>query len=111
MVFYNANVTNKVSVFSKTILNVLSKYIRRETLTCNGKDPPWFNSRIKSLLSDKKNLYKDCQRSNTNTQLLHKLNHLQEQLNLTNSSKQNYYLRLTKNLLISASAVKHIGPY
>ena len=46
---YNTNVTNKVSIFNETILNVLSNYIPRETLTCDDKDPPWFKSRIKSL--------------------------------------------------------------
>ena len=42
------------------------------------KDPPLFNSRFKSFLQDKNYLYKHCQRSNTNAQLLNKLNHPQE---------------------------------
>ena len=50
--FYNTNVTKKVSIFNETILNVLSKVIPHQTLTCDDKDPPWFNSRIKSLLQD-----------------------------------------------------------
>ena len=79
------------------MLNVLNNYIPHETLTCDDKDPAWFNSRIKSLLQDKYKLYKDFRRSNTNAQLLNKLNHLQEQLNfLINRSKQNYYARMTK---------------
>ena len=57
--FYNNNVTKKVSSFNETILNVLSNYISHETLTCNDKDPPWFNSWIKSRLRDKSKLYKD----------------------------------------------------
>ena len=95
--FYNTNVTKKVSIFNEAILNVLSNYIPHETLTCDDKDPPWFNSRIKSLLQDKNKLYQDFRRSNTNAQLLNKLNHLQERLNfLINRSKQNYYARMTK---------------
>ena len=91
--FYNTNVNKKVSIFNETILNVLSNYIPHETLTCDDKDPPWFNSRIKSLLQDKNKLYKDFQRSNTNAQLLNKLIHLQEQLKfLINKSKQDYYV-------------------
>ena len=110
--FCNTNVTKKVSIFNETILNVLSNYIPHETLTCDDKDPPWLNSRIKSLLQDKNKLYKDIRRSNTNAQLLNKLNHLQEQLNfLINRSKQNYYARMAKNLLMSAKTVRHIGPY
>ena len=73
--FYGTNVTKKVSIFNKTILNNLCNYIERETLTCNDEDPPWFNSWIKSLLQDKNELYKDFRRSNTNFQLLNKLNH------------------------------------
>ena len=47
----------------------------------------------------KNKLYKDFRRSNTNAQLLHKLNHLQEQLNfLINRSEQNYYARMTRKL-------------
>ena len=97
--FYNTNINKKVSNFNKTILNVLSNYIPHETLICGDKDPPWFKSRIKSLLQDKNKLYKDFRRSNTNAQLLNKLNHLQEQLNfLINRSKQYYYARMTKKL-------------
>ena len=97
--FYDTNVTKKVSIFNETILNVLSNYNPHETLICDDKDPPWFNSRIKSLLQDKNKLYKGFQRSNTIAQLLNKLNHLQEQLNfLINKSKQNYYARITKKL-------------
>ena len=51
--FYNTNVTKKLSAFNETLLNVLSNYIPHETLTCDDKDPPWFNSRTKSLLQDK----------------------------------------------------------
>ena len=39
--FYNTNVNKKVSIFSETILNVLSNYIPHETLVCDDKDPPW----------------------------------------------------------------------
>ena len=87
--FFNTSVNKKVSIFNETILNVLNSYIPHETLTCDDKDPLWFNSRIKSLLQDKNKLYKDFRRSNTNAQLLNKLNHLQQQLNfLINRSKQ-----------------------
>ena len=68
-------------------------------MTCDDKDTPWFNSRIKSFLQYKNELYKDFRRSSTNAQLLNKLNHLQEQLKfLINRSQQNYYVRMTKKL-------------
>ena len=108
---YNTNVTNKVSIFNETILTVPSNYISHETLTCDDKDSQWFKSRIKSLWQDKNKLYKDFRRSNTNAQLLNKLNHLQERLNiLINKSKQNYYVRISNNLRMSAKTVRLIGP-
>ena len=55
--FYNTSVTKKVSIFNETILNVLSKYIPHETVACDDKDPPWFNSWIKSLLHDKNKVF------------------------------------------------------
>ena len=75
--FYNTNVNKKLSIFNETILNVLSNYIPHETLTCDDKEPSWFKSRLKSLLQDKNKIYKDFRKSNTNAQLLNKLNHLQ----------------------------------
>ena len=52
-----------------------------------------------NLLQNENKIYKDFRRSNTNAQLLNKLNHLQEQLNfLINRSKQYYYARMTKKL-------------
>ena len=78
---YNNNVTKKVSIFNKTILKVPCNYIPHETLTYDDKDLPWVSfierSYQKSLLQYKNKLYKDCRRSNTNAQLLSKLNHLQ----------------------------------
>ena len=46
--FSNTNVNEKVDVFSRTILNILSNFIPHETIVCNEKDPPWFNNRIKT---------------------------------------------------------------
>ena len=70
--------SEKVSIFNETILNARRNYIRHKILTCDDKDPPWFNYRIKSLLQDKNKPYKDFRWSNTNAQLLNKLNHIQE---------------------------------
>ena len=47
--FSNTNINEKVCLFSKTILNILDNYIPHETIICDDKHPPWFNSRIKSL--------------------------------------------------------------
>ena len=97
--FYNTNINEKVSLFNKTILNILNNYIPHETIICDDKDPPWFNSRIKSLIENKNKIHKNYQRYKSNTQLLSKLNLLQEQLHLLiNRSKQNYYSRMASKL-------------
>ena len=44
-----------VSLFNKTIKNILSNYIPHETIICDDKDPPWFNKNIKQLLQEKSN--------------------------------------------------------
>ena len=88
--FSNTNINEKVSLFNKTILNILKNYISHETIIYNDKYPPGFNSRINSLIDNKNKIRKTFQ-------LLSKLNFLQEQLCLLiNNSKQNYYLRVTK---------------
>ena len=97
--FSNTNINEKVSLFNKTILNILNNYMLHETIICDDKDPPWFNSRIKSLIENKNKIRKSDQRFKSNSQLLSKLNLLQEQLHLLISkSKQNYYSRVASKL-------------
>ena len=97
--FSNIHVNEKVCIFNKSVLNVLSNFIPHETILCDDKDPPWFNSRIKSLLQDKNKIFKSYRKNKTNLQLLNKLNFLQERLNgLITISKNNYYERMANNL-------------
>ena len=51
--FLNTNFNEKVSIFSSTIMNILSNFIPRETIVCDYKDPPRFNKAIKSLIQEK----------------------------------------------------------
>ena len=81
------------------MLNIINNCIPHETIICDDKDAPWFNSRIKSLIENKNKIHKNYQRLKSNSQLLGKLNLLQEQLHfLINKSKQNYYSRMTSKL-------------
>lgn len=73
-VFSNTNINEKVSLFNKTIFNFLNNYISHEALLSNGKDPPCFNSQIKSLIASENKLCKNCQRFKSNSHLLKKLN-------------------------------------
>ena len=42
--FSNTNINEKVSLSNKTLLNILNNYIPHETMICDDKDPPRFNS-------------------------------------------------------------------
>ena len=97
--FSNTNVNEKLCIFNKSVLNVLSNFIPHETILCDDKDPPWFNSRIKSFLHGKNKIFKNYRKNKTNLQLLNKLNFAQEQLNgLITISKNNDYERMVKKL-------------
>ena len=43
----NANVNQKVFLFNRTIINMLSDSIPYETLKTNDKDPTWFTTYTK----------------------------------------------------------------
>ena len=97
--FSNTNINEKVSLFNKMILNILNNCILHDTIICDDKDPPWFNSRIKLLIENKNKIHKNYQRYKSNSQLLSNLNLLQEQPHLLmNRSKQNYYSSMASKL-------------
>ena len=97
--FKNSNMKDMVDICTKTILNILSNFIPHQTITIDDKDPPWFNTKIKSLLQGKNKIYKNLRKDHNNTQLLRKLEHLQNRLNNSiDSSKHNYYLRMANKL-------------
>ena len=53
--FRNLNINEMVSLFNKTIKNILSNYIPSERTACDDKDPPWFNKNIEQLIQGKNN--------------------------------------------------------
>ena len=55
--FSNTSVNEKVDIFNRTILNILSNFIPHEIIVCNEKDPPWFNNRRKTLIQEKSATY------------------------------------------------------
>ena len=79
--FSNTNGNEKMCIFNKSVLNVLSYFIPHETTLCDDKDPPWFNTQIKFLLQTKNKVFKNYRTKKNNIQLLNKLNFLQEHFN------------------------------
>ena len=40
------------------MLNIFHNFILNKNIICNGKDPPWFNNQIKTLIEKKNHLFK-----------------------------------------------------
>ena len=98
--FENKNVDKKVLTFSKTVMNILSNFIPHELIVCDDKDPPWFNTKIKSLIHEKIKTHKVLRKNTENNQQIEKLKSLQNRLKWKiDDSKQNYYSRLANRLL------------
>ena len=96
-----------VSIFNKTIKNILSNYIPHETIICDDNDPPWFNKNIKQLIQEKNSTYKSYILSDKNPQIFEKMKSLQNQLKCSiEGSKKKYYLRISKKLMDSATSAK-----
>ena len=57
----------------------MANFIPHETITCDDRDPPWINDRIKKLIYDRNSLYKVYCISN-DTQISEKLTLLQKKL-------------------------------
>ena len=65
--FKSSNVNDMVDICTKTIHNILSDFIPHQTMTIDDKDPPWFNTKIKSLLQEKNKIYKNFRKDRNNT--------------------------------------------
>ena len=77
-----------VHLFNKTIKSIFSNYIPHETITCDDRDTPWINSKIKELIQEIDNTYRIYFLSNKNSQIFDKVNYLQNQLKLLSESNK-----------------------
>ena len=78
--FSSKNVNEKVDTFNKTILNILSNFIPHETITCDDRDPPWLNKKIKSLIYEKNTAFKKFRCNRNNSFIKRQLNILQDRI-------------------------------
>ena len=76
--FSNTRVNEKVDIFNRTILNILSNFVPHEIIACNDKDPPWLNNRIKTLIHEKNATYKIFPHNKDSPDLIYLLKFLQE---------------------------------
>ena len=85
--------------FAQKQFKKLSNFIPHQTITIDDKNLPWFNTKIKCLLQEKSKIYRNFCKNRNNTQLLRKLEYLQNCLNNSiDSSKHNCYLRSANKL-------------
>ena len=88
-----------IDICTKPIQNILSNFIPHQAITIDDKNPSWFNNKIKFLLQEKSKIYKNFSKNCNNTQLLRKLEHLQNRfINSIDYSKRNCYLRMANKL-------------
>ena len=82
---------DQISVFSKTIMNIVTNFIPNETITCDDRDLPWMNSIIKNLIRAKDNFKKKFVRKSNNMHHPCDFKNLQNHLNQSiQIAKQSY---------------------
>ena len=95
----NSNVDEEVTVFNRTILNILKHFIPHETILCDDKDPPCFNKRIKNVTQEGISLLEIFRTNRNNVEMITCLNNLNDRLAfLINTAKPNYYYKIVEKL-------------
>ena len=70
------SVNEKVNIFNRTILNILSNVTPHQIIVCDYKDPSWFNNRIKTLFEEKYVTFKIYRHNKYNPDLIYRLSSL-----------------------------------
>ena len=95
----NKNVNEQLYLFNKTMLNIFHNFIPNKNIICNGKEPPWFNNLIKTLIEKKNHLFKSYMANGrfvVDRVTFQKAG--AELINIIKSSKENFYFNLAKKL-------------
>ena len=97
--FHRKNINEKVSILNNTINNALSNFIPHETITCDDKKPPWFNTNIINLIKNKNIFYKSHTANENSTDKKEAIKALQNKLTSTTEyAKSEYYSKLSMKL-------------
>ena len=96
--FSDKSTDEKVSILTKAILNIISNFIPNEIVTIDDRDPPWINNKMKSLIKNKTEYFKNCVKLN-NPESLRNFEQMQDALQRNiEISKQKHYLKLSRKL-------------
>ena len=98
--FSNLDVNQKVHLFNQIIKNILCNFIPNEAVTCDDRDPPWINNKIKGLIQEK-NIAKKCYfQNNKDIQLFRRFQFIQNLLTATiEKSKEQFYYQISTKLM------------
>ena len=96
--FSNTNINEKVCIFNKSVLNILSNFISHKKDYTTIRIPCGLTLKL-SLLHAKSKVSKNYRKNKSNIDLLNKLNFLHKRLNnLITKSKNNLYERMINRL-------------
>ena len=80
-----------MQLFTQTFENIKSNYVPHETITCDDRNSPWIDEKIKKLVLHKNRAFKAYSRDKSNTDLFNRFQFLQvHSKTLIEESKQNY---------------------
>ena len=99
--FLDKSTEEKASILTKTILNIMSNFIPNEIVTIDDRDPPWINNKIKSLIKNKNEYFKNCVKPNNSESIRH-FEQMQDTLRTSiEISKQKYFFKLSRKLAVN----------
>ena len=91
-----------MQLFTQTIQNIISNYILHETITCDDRNPPWLDEKIKKLVLCKNRTYNAYSRDQNNVNIFQKFHSLQAHL----KTKTDDWSHLSDKLLCSKTSPK-----
>ena len=62
--FLDMSTDEKASILTKAVLNIMCNFIPNEKITIDDRDPPWINNKIKSLIKNKTEYFKNYGKPN-----------------------------------------------
>ena len=105
--FKNQDVIEMVFLFNRTIKNILSNYIPHDIITCDDRNPPWINNRVKELINEKDDTFQRYLHSNKDPKLFSKVEYLQNELkSLIEANMEKYYSRISKRMINPLTSAK-----
>ena len=79
----------------------MSNFIPNEIVTTDDRDPPWIYNKIKSLIKNKTEYFKNCVKPNNPESIRH-FEQMQDTLRKSiEISKQKYYFKLSRKLAVN----------